>query len=203
MGLSRRQFMFGAGIAGLAVASGLTGCAPGSSSGGGGEGGDPGSAELTMAWWGNDVRNKNTTNAIAAYTKANPGVKISPQPGGVGELLGQAGHPGCRQHRAGHHPDGHGLHRRVRQPRRAARPFRCRHLQVHRGHRRLGQDQRHAERDQRRHQLHGRAGQPEAVREGRHGCAGRQDLDLGLPDRHLRRGGVQGQADLRVPVPGE
>ena len=81
MGLSRRQFMFGAGIAGLAVASGLTGCAPGSSSGGGGEGGDPGSAELTMAWWGNDVRNKNTTNAIAAYTKANPGVKISPQPG--------------------------------------------------------------------------------------------------------------------------
>ncbi len=40
-----------------------------------------GSADLQFTWWGNDVRNKNTTDAITAYTAANPKVKISPQPG--------------------------------------------------------------------------------------------------------------------------
>lgn len=79
MGVNRRQFLLGGlGLAAAAATFGLTGCAPGSSSGGGG---DAGTADLTLAWWGNDVRNKNTTNAIAAYTTANPGVKISPQPG--------------------------------------------------------------------------------------------------------------------------
>ena len=58
---------------------GLVGCAPGSSNAGGG--GDASTAELTFTWWGNEVRNKNTTDAIAAYTKANPGVKLNPQPG--------------------------------------------------------------------------------------------------------------------------
>ncbi len=43
--------------------------------------GDASTADLTFAWWGNPVRNKNTTTAIDAYMKANPGVKISPQPG--------------------------------------------------------------------------------------------------------------------------
>ena len=81
MGVNRRQFLLGGlGLAAAATTMGLTGCAPGSSESGGG-GGDAGTADLTFAWWGNDVRNKNTTNAIDAYTKANPGVKISPQPG--------------------------------------------------------------------------------------------------------------------------
>lgn len=81
MGVNRRQFLLGGlGLAAAATTIGLTGCAPGSSDSGGG-GGDAGTAELAFAWWGNDVRNKNTTNAIDAYTKANPGVKISPQPG--------------------------------------------------------------------------------------------------------------------------
>lgn len=79
MGVNRRQFLLG-GLAAAATTMGLVGCAPGSSSSGGG-GGDASSAELTFTWWGNDVRNKNTTTAIDAYTKANPGVKISPQPG--------------------------------------------------------------------------------------------------------------------------
>lgn len=81
MGVNRRQFLLG-GLAAAATTMGLVGCAPGSSnSGAGGGGGDASTAELNFAWWGNDVRNKNTTAAISAYTKANPGVKISPQPG--------------------------------------------------------------------------------------------------------------------------
>jgi len=81
MGVNRRQFLLGGlGLAAAATTMGLTGCAPGSSDSGGG-GGDAGTADLTFAWWGNDVRNKNTSAAIDAYTKANSGVKISPQPG--------------------------------------------------------------------------------------------------------------------------
>jgi multiple sugar transport system substrate-binding protein len=81
MGVNRRQFLLGGlGLAAAATTMGLTGCAPGSSDSGGG-GGDAGTAELAFTWWGNEVRNKNTTAAIDAYTAANPGVKISPQPG--------------------------------------------------------------------------------------------------------------------------
>jgi multiple sugar transport system substrate-binding protein len=80
MGVNRRQFLLGS-LATAATTMGLVACAPGSGNSSGGGGGDAGSADLTFAWWGNDVRNKNTTAAIDAYTKANPGVKISPQPG--------------------------------------------------------------------------------------------------------------------------
>ena len=58
-------------------AAGLSACGGGSSSSGSADG----SADLQLTWWGNDVRNKNTTEAITAYTSANPKVKISPQPG--------------------------------------------------------------------------------------------------------------------------
>jgi multiple sugar transport system substrate-binding protein len=84
MALSRRQFLMGAaGLATAATTVGLAGCAPGSQSGGsnGGGGGSNGAANLQFAWWGNDVRNKNTQNAINLYTKNNPNVKIAPQPG--------------------------------------------------------------------------------------------------------------------------
>ena len=37
-----------------------------------------------FAWWGNELRNKNTQAAIDAYVKANPNVKIAPQPGEFG-----------------------------------------------------------------------------------------------------------------------
>ena len=198
MGVNRRQFLLGGlGLAAAATTMGLTGCAPGSSNSGGG-GGDAGTADLPFAWWGNDVRNKNTTAAIDAYTKANPGVKIAPQPGEFEQLLGQAGHPDRRQHRSRRHPDGHGLHRRVRQPRALLDLCQGRHLEVHRGHRRLRQDQRHA--------VGINAGinclvvlaNPKIFEKAEHGRARRQDLDLGLDDRHGRRGGVQGQGDVRV-----
>jgi len=76
MALNRRQFLTG-GLAVAATSMGLTACGGGS----GGGGSSDGSADLQLAWWGNEVRNKNTAAAIDAYMKANPKVKISPQPG--------------------------------------------------------------------------------------------------------------------------
>ncbi|CAA9322159.1 MAG: ABC transporter, substrate-binding protein (cluster 1, maltose/g3p/polyamine/iron) [uncultured Friedmanniella sp.] len=76
MSLNRRQFLAGS-LAAAAASAGLSACS--SSSGSGGDTG--GSADLAFAWWGNDVRNKNTADAVAAYTTANPTVKISQQPG--------------------------------------------------------------------------------------------------------------------------
>ena len=76
--LSRRRFLIGAGVTAAATGLGMTGCSPASAPPGGA---DPTSADLQMTWWGNPTRDKATTAAIAAYTTANPGVTISPQPG--------------------------------------------------------------------------------------------------------------------------
>ena len=79
MGVSRRQFLIGAGLA-AAATTGLTACAPGSG-GSGNSGGGEGGTNLAMTWWGNPTRNKNTQAEIDAYLKANPNVKIEAQPG--------------------------------------------------------------------------------------------------------------------------
>ena len=76
MSLNRRQFLAGS-LAAAAASAGLSACSSSSASGGD----TGGSADLAFAWWGNDVRNKNTADAVAAYTTANPTVKISQQPG--------------------------------------------------------------------------------------------------------------------------
>jgi multiple sugar transport system substrate-binding protein len=76
MPVNRRQFLLG-GLAAAAATAGLSACGGGSSDAGSADG----SADLQFTWWGNDVRNKNTANAVAAYTAANPKVKISQQPG--------------------------------------------------------------------------------------------------------------------------
>ena len=84
MAINRRQFLIGAGgLAAAATTMGLAGCAPGSQGGSGsqGGGGESSTAEMALAWWGNPTRNKNTEAMIAAYTQANPNVKISGQPG--------------------------------------------------------------------------------------------------------------------------
>jgi multiple sugar transport system substrate-binding protein len=78
MALTRRQFLM-SGLAATATSVGLTAC--GGGSGGGGGSGKPDEGDLAFAWWGNAVRNKNTATAIEAYTKANPKVKVSQQPG--------------------------------------------------------------------------------------------------------------------------
>jgi multiple sugar transport system substrate-binding protein len=76
MALNRRQFLTG-GVAVAAASMGLTACGGGSSGGGSSDG----SADLQLAWWSNELRTKNTLAAIDVYTKANPKVKVSPQPG--------------------------------------------------------------------------------------------------------------------------
>lgn len=76
MTVNRRQFLTGAAaFAATASTLGLSAC------GGSGSGSADGSATIAFGWWGNDVRNKMTNDAIAAYMKANPKVKIKAQPG--------------------------------------------------------------------------------------------------------------------------
>ncbi|HET9874079.1 MAG TPA: extracellular solute-binding protein [Propionibacteriaceae bacterium] len=81
MAVTRRQFLIRAGLAAAAASGGLTACAPGSGGEGSQNSGGDGTTELALAWWGNPTRNKNTQAEIDAYMKANPKVKISPQPG--------------------------------------------------------------------------------------------------------------------------
>jgi multiple sugar transport system substrate-binding protein len=84
MAINRRQLLLGAGgLAAAATAGGLTACAPGARGGGGNQGGgnESGQTTLALTWWGNPTRNKNTQAEIDAYLKANPNVKIEPQPG--------------------------------------------------------------------------------------------------------------------------
>jgi multiple sugar transport system substrate-binding protein len=82
MTTTRRQFlaMASMGAAGLGLASCSRGDTGGGGGGGGG-GGDGDSTSLTFTWWGNEVRNQNTTDAIDAFTAANPNFSIEPQPG--------------------------------------------------------------------------------------------------------------------------
>jgi multiple sugar transport system substrate-binding protein len=76
MALNRRQFLTG-GLAVAAAGMGLSACGGGSSGGSGSNG----TANLQFTYWSNPVRTKNTNDAIAAYMKANPKVKITAQPG--------------------------------------------------------------------------------------------------------------------------
>jgi len=66
----------GLGLAGCSRGGGGTG---GGGGGGGGESGD--ATSLTFTWWGNEVRNANTTEFVAAYLEASPDVSIEEQPG--------------------------------------------------------------------------------------------------------------------------
>ena len=72
MGFSRRQFLTGATITASASAFGLAACSGKSPNG---------SATLNFGFWGNDVRNKETDEAVKAYMKANPKITIKQQPG--------------------------------------------------------------------------------------------------------------------------
>jgi multiple sugar transport system substrate-binding protein len=78
MTTSRRQFLTLASLG--AVGAGVAGCSRGGGgTSGGGGGGD--SDSLVLTWWGNEVRNANTTAAVAAYLEANSGLAIEEQPG--------------------------------------------------------------------------------------------------------------------------
>ncbi len=77
MNISRRHILTigTAGVAGAVIA----GCSRG---GGSGDSGDSdASGTLQFTWWGNEVRNENTTDALDAYMEENSDVSIEPQPG--------------------------------------------------------------------------------------------------------------------------
>lgn len=77
MTVNRRQFLTGAAaLTATASALGLSACSNKDSSSSAG-----GATTISLGWWGNPVRNKNTDAAIKAYMKANPKVTIKPQPG--------------------------------------------------------------------------------------------------------------------------
>lgn len=63
-------------FAGTAAAGLLAGCG----TGGGSKNAD-GSVTLRFTWWGNDVRNKQTQQAIDAFQKEHPNIKIQAEPG--------------------------------------------------------------------------------------------------------------------------
>ncbi len=71
---NRRQFMAMASLG--AVGATVAGC----SRGGGSSDSDDGSS-LQFTWWGNEVRNGNTQDALDAYMEENPDVSIEAQPG--------------------------------------------------------------------------------------------------------------------------
>ena len=75
MATTRRQLLAGAGMTafGAVLMGGLAGCGDG--------GGAGASGELRFTWWGNDVRNKLTDEAINTYVAAHEGVTITPEPG--------------------------------------------------------------------------------------------------------------------------
>lgn len=87
MGTSRRQFLTLASMGAVGAGLGLAGCSRGGNDGGNGSGGgDAGGGggdgtALTFTWWGNPVRNENTSALLSAYQEANPEVSIEEQPG--------------------------------------------------------------------------------------------------------------------------
>ena len=76
---TRRNFL--AGAAATAAATALGACSsssPGSTSTATAD--DTSPVTLRFAWWGNDVRNKNTAQVIADYMKLHPNVTITGEP---------------------------------------------------------------------------------------------------------------------------
>lgn len=71
MAFNRRQFLAGAAVAASASTLGLAACSQKSN----------GSATLNLGFWSNDVRTKETDEAVKTYMKANPKITIKQQPG--------------------------------------------------------------------------------------------------------------------------
>ncbi|HYI56520.1 MAG TPA: extracellular solute-binding protein [Microlunatus sp.] len=75
MTISRRALLGAAGSMGLAL--GLGACAPGTEN----SAADGNTADLRMAWWGNQTRTQLTNEVIQRYQGATPGVTVRGEPG--------------------------------------------------------------------------------------------------------------------------
>ena len=73
----RTTLVAGALAAGLALVA--TGCGTGDSGGSGSNAG--GKTVVRLAWWGNDVRNKLTSDVVAEFEKENPDISVQLEPG--------------------------------------------------------------------------------------------------------------------------
>ncbi len=76
---TRRNFL--AGAAGTAAAATLAACSSTGTGAAAPTANDTSPVTLRFAWWGNDVRNKNTNQVIADYMKLHPNVTINGEPG--------------------------------------------------------------------------------------------------------------------------
>lgn len=68
---SSRRGALGAALVAATLA--LTAC------GGGGSGSDDGTVTLRFAWWGGDLRNEMTAQAIEAFEAQHPGIQVEPE----------------------------------------------------------------------------------------------------------------------------
>jgi multiple sugar transport system substrate-binding protein len=76
---TRRTFL--AGAAGTASVAALAACSNSNSGSATPTADDTSPVTLRFAWWGNDIRNKNTNQVIADYMKLHPNVTITSEPG--------------------------------------------------------------------------------------------------------------------------
>jgi multiple sugar transport system substrate-binding protein len=76
---TRRTFL--AGAAGTASVAALAACSSSNTGSATPTADDTSPVTLRFAWWGNDVRNKNTAQVIADYMKLHPNVTIKGEPG--------------------------------------------------------------------------------------------------------------------------
>jgi multiple sugar transport system substrate-binding protein len=76
---TRRTFL--AGAAGIAAAATLAACSSSNTGSATPTADDTSPVTLRFAWWGNDLRNKNTNQVIADYMKLHPNVTIKGEPG--------------------------------------------------------------------------------------------------------------------------
>lgn len=76
---TRRTFI--AGAAATASAAALAACSSSGSPAGKATADDTSPVTLRFAWWGNDIRNKNTAQVISDYMKLHPNVTVTGEPG--------------------------------------------------------------------------------------------------------------------------
>jgi multiple sugar transport system substrate-binding protein len=76
---TRRTFL--AGAAGTASVAALAACSKSNTGSATPTADDTSPVTLRFAWWGNDIRNKNTAQVIADYMKLHPNVTITGEPG--------------------------------------------------------------------------------------------------------------------------
>ena len=80
MTMSRRRILATGAALAAASAAGCSSSSPGTAGASAGAGG-AGNATLRFTWWGNDLRNRLTTQVVDLFQQRNPSIKVSMEPG--------------------------------------------------------------------------------------------------------------------------